>query len=88
MKILFKKSTGDKEHSIEAGNLLLIKVALLVHYGNATAFFCRLSTTKKEITLYCPNDRELNNLVSRSFAGYVDEFWAEISEAILTIKEI
>lgn len=87
MTIFFKITRDAQLFSIEAEDRTLIDVALIEKYGNGTAFQV-FAPFLDDILLYCPQDRDLQNLVKGNYKSYVSENRTEITKAINSIKEI
>ena len=74
--------------TIKAESFLIIKVAILIHYGRDLAYELFQKEDSKAITLYHPSERDLKNLVNGSWDNYCKDNNTEIKEAILSIIEI
>jgi hypothetical protein len=86
MKIKFKVAHQDELLSVEGPDLTMIKVALILTYGRSTAIHIFQKKLEDSLLLYCPTEADLNNLVKRSFQGYVAENVTELLKIKETIK--
>ena len=87
MTIFFKITRNAQLFSIEGNDRTLIDVALIEKYGNSTAFQV-FAPFLDDILLYCPQERDLTNLVKGNYKSYVSKNRTEITESINSIKEI
>ena len=85
MIIQFKLGDDDELHTIEGEDFTLIKVALLAKYGFKNPIHLFQKELEDSLLLYAPDEGDRNNLVKRSFGGYVADNLDKITISIKTI---
>lgn len=88
MIIQFKKADQQELYTIEGDNLTLIKVAIIEHTKELTAYHLFQKKLEDSILLFCPTIRDLQNLVKGNYTNYISANRVAITEAINSIKEI